>query len=82
MGEDAESGPVPALALIGAGALIGFTLLAVTIGRHEGIGISGGPSGNPVATIALTVQDGANGSIRVEDAVTRRLIAWHEAGGR
>lgn len=74
MGEVSESGPVPAFVLIGAGALVGFTMLAVTIGRGEGIGISGGPNGSPVASVALKVLDRDDGSIRVEDAATRRLI--------
>lgn len=80
MGEEAESGPVPALALIGAGALIGFAMLAVTIGRREGVGLSGGPSGHPVASVSLRVEDGADGSVRVADAATRRLIETIEPG--
>lgn len=80
MSEVAESGPVPALALIGAGALVGFTMLAVAIGRSEGVGISGGPGGHPVASVALRVEDRADGSIRVEDAATQRLIETIEPG--
>ena len=74
MGERAESGPIPALALIGAGALVGFTMLAVTIGRTERIGLSGNPTGQPVASVAIRVLDRPDGTIRIEDAATERLI--------
>ena len=44
MGERAEkagrtTGPAPALLMIGAGALMGFSMLAVLIGRSEGVGL-------------------------------------------
>ena len=80
MGEVAESGPIPALALIGAGALLGFTMLAVMIGRTEGVGLSGNPDGHPVASVSLRVVDRPDGSIRIEDAATQRLIETVEPG--
>lgn len=80
MGEVAEGGPIPALALIGAGALVGFTMLAVMVGRTERIGLSGNPNGSPVASVSLRVLDRPDGSIRVEDAVTQRLIQTIEPG--
>ncbi|GJD44331.1 hypothetical protein AFCDBAGC_2198 [Methylobacterium cerastii] len=76
----AESGPVPALALIGAGALLGFTMLAVMVGRTEGIGLSGNPGGKPVASVSLRVLDRADGSIRIEDAANAQLIETVEPG--
>ncbi|MCJ2110024.1 putative photosynthetic complex assembly protein PuhC [Methylobacterium sp. E-025] len=80
MGEVAEGGPIPALALIGAGALLGFTMLAVVVGRTERIGLSGNPDGNPVASVALRVLDRPDGSIRIEDAADARLIEIIEPG--
>lgn len=80
MVEVAESGPIPALALIGAGTLVGFSMLAVIIGRTEQIGISGNPGGRPVASVTLRVLDRPDGTIRVEDAATERLIETIQPG--
>ncbi|WP_336485371.1 photosynthetic complex assembly protein PuhC [Methylobacterium nigriterrae] len=80
MSHDAESVPVAAPALIGAGALIGFTMLAVAVGRTGGVGITHGPDAAPVASLALTVEDRSDGAITLHEAGTDRLVATVEPG--
>ncbi|MEA1830683.1 photosynthetic complex assembly protein PuhC [Methylobacterium durans] len=75
MSNDAESVPVAAPALIGAGVLIGFTLLAVAVGRSGGVGITEKPEANPVASLALTVEDRSDGAITLHEAGSDRLVA-------
>ncbi|WP_132254552.1 photosynthetic complex assembly protein PuhC [Methylobacterium segetis] len=75
MSNDAESVPVAAPALVGAGALIAFTLLAVAVGRTGGVGITEKPEANPVASLALTVEDRSDGAITLHEAGSDRLVA-------
>ena len=67
-------------ALIGAGVLIGFTLLAVGIGRTGGVGIAHGPDAPAVASVALIVEDRTDGAVLLREAGTARLLATVEPG--
>lgn len=74
------SGPVPVLLLIGAGALVGFTMLAVAIGRGEGVGLSQLPPATAVARLDFHAEDQADGSIALRDAGDRHIVAWIKPG--
>ncbi|MCJ2014992.1 photosynthetic complex assembly protein PuhC [Methylobacterium sp. J-076] len=75
-----EVGPVPALLLIGAGALIGFTMLAVAIGRGEGVGLTQLPAAKALARLDFQAEDQADGSIALRDAGDRHIVAWIRPG--
>lgn len=89
MGERAESvgratgpttGPAPALLMIGAGALMGFTMLAVLIGRSEGIGMIALPPAKPVTRLEFRAEDQVDGSIALRNAADRQVVAWIRPG--
>ena len=75
-----EVGPVPALLLIGAGALLGFTMLAVAIGRGEGVGLTQLPPAKPVARLEFRAEDQADGSIALRNAADAKIVAWIRPG--
>lgn len=76
-----EVGPVPALLLIGAGALLGFTMLAVAIGRGEGVGLTQLPPAKAVARLEFRAEDQADGSIALRDAAdATHIVAWIRPG--
>lgn len=74
------AGPVPALLLIGAGALIGFTMLAVAIGRGEEVGLTQLPPAKAVARLDFRAEDQADGSIALRNAADRHIVAWIRPG--
>ncbi|HEX8417004.1 MAG TPA: photosynthetic complex assembly protein PuhC [Methylobacterium sp.] len=78
--QEGEGGPIPGRVLIGAGALIGFTMLAVAFGRTGGVGVTEMPPANPVQSVTLRVDDQADGSITVRDAANGALLATVEPG--
>jgi putative photosynthetic complex assembly protein len=80
MSEHAAESAIPPGILIGAGALLAFTMLAVLVGRTEDVGITRMPEASPVASVALTVADRPDGAILLQDAGTRRLIETVEPG--
>ena len=73
-GGGGEGGPIPALALIGAGALAGFAMLAVVIGRGGDVGRTELPPAEPVSHVEFHAEDQADGSILVRDAADRHLL--------
>ena len=75
-----EVGPVPALLLIGAGALLGFTMLAVAIGRGEGVGLTQLPPAKPVARLEFRPEDQADGSIALRNVADGKVVAWIKPG--
>ncbi len=75
-----EVGPVPAILLIGAGALLGFTMLAVAIGRSEGVGLTQLPAAKPVARLEFQAEDQADGSIALRNVADRAIVAWIRPG--
>ncbi|GJD55806.1 photosynthetic complex assembly protein PuhC [Methylobacterium dankookense] len=58
--------------LIGAGALLGFTLLAVAAGR--GAPATPEPEATPVAALAFRAEDEADGGIALREAGSARLV--------
>ncbi|MDP4025426.1 photosynthetic complex assembly protein PuhC [Methylobacterium sp. NEAU 140] len=75
-----ETGPVPALTIIGAGAVVGFAMLAVAVGRGEGIGLTQLPPAKPVVRLDFRAEDQADGSIALRNAAGGRVIAWIRPG--
>lgn len=67
--------PVPMPALIGVGALLGFTMLAVWIGRDASVGLNALPAGVPVSSLAFRAEDQVDGSIAIRDAADGHLVA-------
>ncbi len=80
MRDEAEAGPVPAILLIGAGALVGFTMLAVTIGRSGGVGLTELPPAGPVASVGFHAEDQVDGSIALRNAGDGHLITMIRPG--
>ena len=74
------SGPFPAPVMIGAGAVMGFAMLAALIGRNEGVGITELPPGNPVASVAFRAEDQVDGSIALRNAADQHLITMIRPG--
>ena len=74
----------PRGALIAAGALIGFTLLATTVVRLERISAPSAPIAAslpaPALSADLRFSDEADGSIRVQNASTNRVVATIQPG--
>jgi putative photosynthetic complex assembly protein len=64
----------PLGALVGAAALIGFTLLAVTMARITGVGQAEGPPAPAVASRELRFEDRADGAIAVYEGNGPRLV--------
>lgn len=80
MTTQAKDGPIPATALIGAGALILFTVLAAGAGRVSGLGLTRMPETATVDRLALTVADRPDGAILLKDAATGRPVDTVEPG--
>jgi putative photosynthetic complex assembly protein len=80
VGDPFRNQPFPLGALIGAAALIGFALLAVTAARLSGIGIAETPPPPPVATRDLRFADRADGAILVYEAGSDALVEVMEPG--
>lgn len=85
MGERAESagrttGPAPALLMVGVGALMGFTMLAVLVGRSEKVGLVALPPAKAVARLEFRAEDQVDGSIALRDVADRHIVAWIRPG--
>ncbi|MCJ2062342.1 putative photosynthetic complex assembly protein PuhC [Methylobacterium sp. J-088] len=76
----AAAGPAPALLMIGAGALMGFTMLAVLIGRSEGVGLVALPPAKPVAQVEFHAEDQVDGSIALRNVADQKILAWIRPG--
>lgn len=61
--------------VVGAGLLLGFVIAAVTVGRVESVGLTRMEPARPVQSLALRVDDVADGSITLRDAERGTLIA-------
>lgn len=73
--------PVPLAALLGAAALIGFSLLAVTTARITGVGASGRAAPSPaVEARDLRFEDRVDGAVLVYDGSGEDLVAVVEPG--
>ena len=73
-------GPVPALLTIGAGALLGFAMLAVAVGRGGGVGLTQLPPAEAIARLDFRAEDQVDGSIALREAAGRQVIAWIRPG--
>ncbi|MBP2494415.1 putative photosynthetic complex assembly protein [Methylobacterium sp. PvP062] len=76
----AVAGPAPALLMIGGGALMGFTMLAVLIGRSEKVGLVALPPANVVERLEFRAEDQVDGSIALRDVADRHIVAWIRPG--
>ena len=76
----AATGPAPALLMIGAGALMGFSMLAVLIGRSEDVGLVALPAAKAVARLEFRAEDQVDGSIALRNAADRQIVAWIRPG--
>lgn len=74
MSDPSADHPFPPGALFGAGALIGLTLLSVTVARLSGVGTMEMPVAAPVETRALRFEDRPDGAVAVYDARKRRVV--------
>ncbi|MFG5121343.1 photosynthetic complex assembly protein PuhC [Methylorubrum sp. POS3] len=67
--------PLQSLALLGVSALLGIVLLAVFIGRREGVGLTELPSARPVASLGFRAEDRPDGAVELVGAQDNRLVA-------
>ena len=75
-----QTGPAPTPLLVGAGALIAFTLLAVFVGRGEGVGVTALAPGKPTARLEFRAEDQVDGSIVLRDVADPRIVGWLRPG--
>ncbi|KQO67512.1 hypothetical protein ASG51_15270 [Methylobacterium sp. Leaf465] len=66
--------------MAGVGLLLGFVVVAVTVGRVESIGLTRMEPARPVQSLALRVDDAADGSITLRDAEHGDLVATVRPG--
>jgi putative photosynthetic complex assembly protein len=66
--------------VLGAGLLIGFVVVAITVGRVEHVGLTRMEPSRPVQSLALRVDDAADGSITLRDAEHGDLVATVQPG--
>lgn len=66
--------------VIGVGLLVGFVVLAVTVGRVESVGLTRMELARPVQHLAFRVEDTADGSIALRDAERGGLVATVRPG--
>lgn len=74
------AGPAPTLLLIGAGALLGFTMLAVMVGRGEGVGVTALAPAKPVSRLEFRAEDQADGSIALRNVADGRVVVLVRPG--
>lgn len=74
------SNPLPRPALYGVAAVLAFTVLAVMIGRGEGVGLTELPPGVPLASVDFAAEDQPDGSIVMRDAADRHVITTIRPG--
>jgi len=67
--------PFPRRALIGAAALIGFTLLAAAFARVSGLGTTQFPEAPAVEVRELRFEDRKDGAVAVYDARNEHLVS-------
>ncbi|MCI9878502.1 MULTISPECIES: photosynthetic complex assembly protein PuhC [Methylobacterium] len=64
----------------GVGLLVAFVVLAITVGRVESVGLTRMEPARPVQSLALRVDDAADGSIALRDAERGDLVATVRPG--
>lgn len=80
MVDKTKGGPIPGLLVMGAAGLVGFSLLAVMVGRESGVGITEMPPAQAIKALDIRPDDHADGSITIRDDRTGILIATVEPG--
>ncbi len=65
MSEQSRAGQFPRSALVGAGGLILFTILAAAVGRVSGIGVPELPASLPMQSVQLRFEDQPDGAVAV-----------------
>jgi putative photosynthetic complex assembly protein len=75
MSAPAHPAQFPRAALIGAAALICFSLVTAAVGRLSGAGVSHVPEANPVRSIELRFEDRPDGAVAVYEAGQGRTVA-------
>ncbi len=75
-----SASPLPKPALIGAGLLVGFTLLAVIGGKELDVGVVKNPEAAVVIERQLRFEDRENGALLVFEAPDDRLVYTIEPG--
>lgn len=63
------------LAVLGIGALLGGVMLAVLVGRGQGVGLTELPQARAVATLGFRAEDRADGAVELMGAEDNRLVA-------
>lgn len=63
------------LAVLGVGALLGVVLVAVFVGRREGVGLTELPAARAVASLGFRAEDRADGAVELMGAEDNRLVA-------
>ncbi|POR42789.1 photosynthetic complex assembly protein PuhC [Methylobacterium sp. V23] len=66
--------------VLGVGLLLGFVVAAVTVGRVESIGLTRMEPARPVQSLALRVDDAADGAITLREAEHGDLVATVRPG--
>ena len=66
--------------VLGVGLLLGFVVAAVTVGRVESIGLTRMAPARPVQSLALRVDDAADGAITLREAEHGDLVGTVRPG--
>ena len=66
---------LPRAALVGAGVLIAFTIVAAAFGRLTGAGVTEMPDGRAIQVRALDFRDTADGGVAVRDHASGEAVA-------
>lgn len=80
MSESFENRPLPRPALIGAGLLIGLTLVAAAGARWSGVGTTHLPPAQEVGVVELRFLDRADGAVEVRTADDDQVVAVLDPG--
>ncbi len=80
MSESFENRPLPRPALIGAGLLIGLTLVAAAGARWSGVGTTQLPPAQAVGVVELRFLDRVDGAVEVRNAADDHVVAVLDPG--
>jgi putative photosynthetic complex assembly protein len=78
--ESFENRPLPRPALIGAGLLIGLSLVAAAAARWSGVGTTQLPPAQAVGVVELRFLDRADGAVEVRTAFDEGVVAVLDPG--
>ena len=72
--------PAPKFLVVGAGALMAFTMVAVMVGRSEGVGVTTLAPATPTSRFEFRAEDQADGSIVIRNVADRQVVVWIHPG--